>query len=73
MSRRRSAVATRDQEPSAFSAILERLCRATGARGGAFVDVEGETVDYGGTLSPFAIKCAAAEWRLILQYLERLS
>ncbi len=70
MKRRRSAVVvTRDQEPSVFSSILERLCRVTAARGGALVDVEGETVDYGGTVEPFAIKVAAAEWRLILQYL----
>jgi hypothetical protein len=69
MSRRRAARVARDQEPSAFSAILERLCHHTAARGAAFVDVEGETVDYAGVVSPFSIKVTAAEWRLILQYL----
>ncbi len=69
MSRRRRVVPARDQEPSAFSAILERLCRTTAAHGVAFVDVEGETVDYAGEVDPFSIKVAAAEWRLILQYL----
>lgn len=69
MSRRRSARVARDQEPSAFSEILERLCQKTAARGVAFVDIEGETVDYAGVIAPFAIKVTAAEWRLILQYL----
>ncbi len=69
MSRRREPRVERDQEPSAFSVILERLCESTSARGAAFVDVEGETVDYAGPTSPFAIKVTAAEWRLILQYL----
>jgi hypothetical protein len=32
----------------------------------ALVDGEGETVDYAGLLSPYEIKVAAAEWRIVL-------
>lgn len=61
---RRGAV--RDQSDSAFSAILGRLCDDSGALAAALVDGEGETVDYAGLLSPYEIKVAAAEWRIVL-------
>jgi hypothetical protein len=57
----------RDQEVSAFSGALIRLCAATSALGAALVDAEGETVDYAGCLEPFEIRVAAAEWRLVFQ------
>ncbi len=62
--RRRGAV--RDQSDSTFSAILARLCDDCGALAAALVDAEGETVDYAGLLSPYEIKVAAAEWRIVL-------
>jgi hypothetical protein len=62
--RRRGAV--RDQSDSAFSAILGRLCDDCGALAAAFVDPEGETVDYAGLLEPYEIKVVAAEWRIVL-------
>jgi len=61
---RRGAV--RDQSDSPFSAILSRLCEDCGALAAALVDGEGETVDYAGLLSPYEIKVAAAEWRIVL-------
>ena len=61
-----SAIAPRDQAASAFSAILMRLCDATGALAAALVDSEGETVDYAGKLKPYDIKVGAAEWSLVL-------
>jgi hypothetical protein len=61
---RRGAV--RDQADSPFSAILSRLCDDCGALAAALVDGEGETVDYAGLLSPYEIKVAAAEWRIVL-------
>lgn len=61
---RRGAV--RDQSDSPFSAILGRLCEDSGALAAALVDAEGETVDYAGLLSPYEIKVAAAEWRIVL-------
>ncbi len=56
----------RDQSDSPFSAILSRLCEDSGALAAALVDGEGETVDYAGLLSPYEIKVAAAEWRIVL-------
>jgi hypothetical protein len=55
----------RDQHASVFSASLLRLCDAVGAPGAAIVDAEGETVDYAGTVDPFDIKVAAAEWAVV--------
>ena len=49
-----------------INTILLRLCDATPALGAALVDVQGETVDFAGTLDPFDIKIAAAEWRIVL-------
>jgi predicted regulator of Ras-like GTPase activity (Roadblock/LC7/MglB family) len=57
----------RDQAPSTFTRILERLIHATpGAQGAALVDFEGETVDYAGRLDPFELKVAAATWLVVL-------
>jgi hypothetical protein len=60
----------RDQHASAFSASLLRLCDAVGASGAAIVDNEGETVDYAGTVDPFDIKVAAAEWAVVFTRLK---
>jgi len=65
--KRQGTLAVRDQAVSEFSGTLMRLCDATAAFGAALVDAEGETVDYAGSLSPFEIRVAAAEWRLVLQ------
>jgi hypothetical protein len=61
--KRQGTLAVRDQAVSEFSGTLMRLCDATAAFGAALVDAEGETVDYAGSLSPFEIRVAAAEWR----------
>jgi hypothetical protein len=66
MSARRPTVPPRDQEASAFSRILQRLCETTRAWGAALVDQEGETVDYAGYRDPFALRVMAAEWRIAL-------
>lgn len=68
--KRRRRGAARDQSGSPFSAILTRLCDDSGALAAALVDAEGETVDYAGLLSPYAVKVAAAEWRLVLAIVE---
>jgi hypothetical protein len=67
--RARRSIAKRDQRASVFGAALMRLCDATGARGAALVDAEGETVDYAGAIDPFDIKIAAAEWVIVLEAL----
>jgi hypothetical protein len=67
--RARGRVATdRDQEASPFSAILWRLCEGCSAHAAALVDKEGETVDYAGRISPYEIRVAAAELRLVLAF-----
>lgn len=66
MSRRRAPAAPRDQHESPFSAILERLCAATGALAAALVDQEGETVDYAGRFAPYDIRVTAAELQIVL-------
>jgi hypothetical protein len=43
-----------------------RFCEGTAALGASLVDSEGETVDYAGSIEPFDIKVAAAEWQLVL-------
>jgi hypothetical protein len=58
----------RDQELSVFGSILLGLCEASGVRGAALVDQEGETVDYAGCIDPFEMRVAAAEWRLVLAF-----
>jgi hypothetical protein len=66
MSVRRRTLPPRDQEASAFSAILMRLCEATHALGVALVDQSGETVDYAGYRDPFTLRVMAAEWQIVL-------
>jgi len=66
---RKRTIGGRDQRASAFSAALLRLCDTVGAPGAALVDAEGETVDYAGTIDPFDIKVAAAEWVVVLSIL----
>jgi hypothetical protein len=57
----------RDQPESAFALILGSLIRRTpGARAAALVDFDGETVDYAGKGDAFALKVAAAHWRIVL-------
>lgn len=56
----------RDQARSAFTAALDRLCASLPARAAALVDGGGETVDYAGSLTPFEIRVAAAEWQIVL-------
>lgn len=57
----------RDQAPSSFASILDRLVVSTpSARGAALVDFEGETVDYAGRLDPYELKIAAATWQIVL-------
>ena len=57
----------RDQETSAFTAILAALLgRVGGAYACALVDGEGETVDYCGDVDPFDVKVAAAHWTVVL-------
>lgn len=64
---RRVAGPPRDQQESAFSAILSKLLALIpGARGAALVDSEGETVDYAGRAKPFDIRIAAAHFRIVL-------
>jgi hypothetical protein len=61
----------RDQTPSSFAPTLGRLCASAGVVGAALVDSDGEAVDYAGRVSPFDIRVAAAEWRIILGRLGR--
>jgi len=66
VSRREHVPVPRDQTATPFSVSLGRFCDATGALGAALVDSQGETVDYAGPMDPYAIRVAAAEWRLVL-------
>jgi hypothetical protein len=60
------------QEASVFAEILRRLCEGTAGHAAALVDGEGETVDYfASALDPYAVRVAAAEWRLALGAVER--
>jgi hypothetical protein len=66
----RRGIAGRDQGVSAFSAILGRLCDAANAAAVALVDDEGETVDYAGSLEPYAAKIMAAELAIVRRVLQ---
>ncbi|HEU4413108.1 MAG TPA: hypothetical protein VFS43_48145 [Polyangiaceae bacterium] len=58
----------RAQGPSAFTTFLQDLqSGCPGCRSVAFVDREGEAVDYAGRGDEFDIKVAAAHWRIILE------
>jgi hypothetical protein len=66
-SRTARARGKRDQDPSTFTVILERLVRSiAGAQAAALVDAEGETVDYAGFIDPFETKVAAAHWQIAM-------
>lgn len=66
-SRRARLSPPRDQSPSTFTTILQRLVDATpGSIGAALVDYEGETVDYAGAIEPYDLKIAAAHLQLVL-------
>jgi hypothetical protein len=69
MRRSERSLTPRDQAPSAFASVLMRLCDSTSALAAAFVDAEGETVDYAAKVSPFDIKIAAAESSVLLALL----
>ncbi|HEY3819537.1 MAG TPA: hypothetical protein VGL81_20345 [Polyangiaceae bacterium] len=47
------------------------MTRVPGARAAAFVDRQGETVDYSGRLDPYAVRLAAAHWRIVLDEVNR--
>ncbi|CAG0993493.1 hypothetical protein ARNL5_03433 [Anaerolineae bacterium] len=60
--------APRDQVESAFTPILRRLLyRTTGVMAVAFVDEEGECVDYCSALAPYDIKVVAAHLRVLIE------
>lgn len=60
--------AVRDQAETPFASILRRLVhRVPGAHAAVLVDSEGETVDYAGRGEPFALRVAAAHWRIVLE------
>jgi hypothetical protein len=70
--RARIAPIRRDQRESAFTSILAGLLqRVPGARAAALVDRDGETVDYAGEMDTYAVRLAAAHWRLVLDELGR--
>jgi hypothetical protein len=59
---------SREQLESAFAGILSMLlARVRGARAAALVDADGETVDYVGGADPYAVRVAAAHWRIVLE------
>lgn len=63
---------SRDQAPSTFTFILNRLVASTpGALAAALVDFAGETVDYAGTFDPFEIKVSAAHWQIVLSQIDQ--
>jgi hypothetical protein len=65
--RPRPAPILRDQRESAFTSILAALVeRVPGAHAAALVDRDGETVDYSGEVDSYAVRLAAAHWRLVL-------
>ena len=69
---RRRAEVARDQNESAFASILAGLVeRVPGAKAAAFVDRQGETVDNSGRIDPFAMRLAAAHWRIVLDEMTR--
>lgn len=66
----RGELAVRDANESPFAAILEQLLRGLpGAYAGAFVDDEGECVEYAGAVDAFHVKVASAHFRVALEAL----
>lgn len=58
--------AARDLEQSAFTPILRRLLRITPAvLGAAFVDFDGECIDYCSAVDPYETKVAAAHMQMV--------
>jgi len=58
---------SRDQEESAFTAILADLVkRIPGAFAATVVDEIGECVDYAGDIDPFDVKVAGAHWAIVV-------
>jgi hypothetical protein len=65
-----TAPISRDQRETAFTSILAGLVeRVPGAHAAALVDRDGETVDYSGEIDSYAVRLAAAHWRLALDQL----
>ncbi|MGF1468785.1 MAG: hypothetical protein ACFCGT_21875 [Sandaracinaceae bacterium] len=57
----------RDQDESAFTPILRHLLhRTTGVLAAAFVDDQGECIDYASALPPFDAKVAGAHLRVVM-------
>jgi hypothetical protein len=64
----------RAQGQNVFTTLLQDLqSSCPGCRSVAFVDREGEAVDYAGRGDEFDIKVAGAHWRIILQEANELS
>jgi len=62
MSQRRLMKAQRDTSPSEFALILRRVCDAVSSvEMAAFVDMEGECIDYYSSLDPYEAKVVAAQ------------
>jgi hypothetical protein len=56
----------RDLEPTGFTPILRRLLAASShVLGVAFVDHEGECVDYCSAIDPYDTKVAGAHWQMV--------
>jgi hypothetical protein len=69
--RARPAAPDREQDPTPFTGILERLLELEPALiAVALVDAEGEAVDYAGVLTPFDTKVTAAYLRIALNQIE---
>lgn len=59
--------AKRDTSPSEFALILRRVCEAvTSVEMAAFVDMEGECIDYYSSLDPYEAKVIAAQTVVLL-------
>lgn len=64
----RGVLAIRDANESPFASILEQLLRGLpGAYAAAFVDEEGECVEYAGAVDAFHVKVASAHFRVALE------
>jgi hypothetical protein len=69
--RKAPTFAPRDQDPSTFTQILERLVASVpGAIAASLVDGLGETVDYAGAIDAFEIKVAAAHWQIVVREID---
>jgi len=67
--RERPAAREREEHPTEFTRILERLLKLEPSiLAAVLVDNEGETVDYAGVLTAFDAKIAAAHLRLVLNH-----